>query len=555
MAGTDVTPDAGASLQLQGSRRGSTVHLGVAPDGRVQSTMDICDAESPVKSRSWCCSAQTRKCINDIFDNPTESSHPRLAVGVSSFYLLLILASTAAFMAETVPEMSGDEEYGDPDWDGIEKFWFWLETVFVAFFTVEYVLRFSTDPRPRAFPLQPANVVDLAAILPYYIELAMSGGANIRFIRVIRLARVFRVLKLGKSFQGTEVLVTCISNSKSALTVPFFMVMVADVVFASLINLVEQGDWEETCTDGVCEGSFWVTDTATGARVQSEFVSVPESMWWALVTMTTVGYGDHSPNTALGKVVAVVCMLVGVLFMAMPIAVIGNNFVLAWNECKEREAAASQPTSQVCPSEDADAVPPAPPVAPPPARATAQSPRPSSDPLLGIAVSIDEIPVDREPHSMWVSSCVESHGGKNLGVVRLHGACRCAQLSAAIPGLRWHCDRSAQTCATAIVGSAPAGSPRRSVSGLSTGLASPAVYAPVPFGAKLSPRGTSRSKEPRQEGPPTALCNRASAIAARVVEELTAGEGFVVDGVSMSGSGGSHRYVAYLRVKRAAAQV
>ena len=236
--------------------------------------------------------------------------------------LLMIVGSTTAFIVSTVPNMSDDPDFGTKE---NKNMWFAMETGFVVFFTIEYISRWVVDHYPIKFVYQPVNIIDLAAIVPYYLELIFKSNVNLRYIRTIRLARVFRVLKLGKSFGGTEVLVAAVQDSLPALSVPFFMLIIGVIIFASLLHAVERGEYDEI-TD-----AFYVTDSITGDQVRSEFISIPESLWWALVTVTTVGYGDASPNTPWGKVAASACMIYGIFFMAMPIAIIGQNFINAWD--------------------------------------------------------------------------------------------------------------------------------------------------------------------------------------------------------------------------------
>ena len=265
---------------------------------------------------------------------------------VAIFFMSLIILSTLAFLLETVPELSSDPDYGDPE---RECYWFCLETGFIFFFTIEYFTRWYAAVDRVVFPFEAFNIVDVVAILPYYMELGLSGfedpcgkssnptgsGADsvvdLRFIRVIRLARVFRVLKLTSRVSATTVLVATFRNSASALSVPFFFLMIGLVVWASLMFLAEQGSYDPL------DGKYYVKDSR-GHKHESSFVSIPDCLWWALVTFTTVGYGDMYPQTPHGKAINSFAMLFGVLFFAMPIAIVGNNFTQAWEEKKRMDA-------------------------------------------------------------------------------------------------------------------------------------------------------------------------------------------------------------------------
>eukprot|EP00756_Hemistasia_phaeocysticola_P017550 Hpha_TRINITY_DN15544_c2_g10::TRINITY_DN15544_c2_g10_i1::g.108159::m.108159 len=275
--------------------------------------------------------------INILFTDPSSSF---MAQVITVFFMLLIVLSTISFLLETVPELSADKDFGDPS---RECMWFVIESIFVAFFTFEYVIRWVTEPVETIikFPLENFNVIDLIAIAPYYFELILSGfrnpcidggpqdggalGLDLRFLRVVRLARVFRVMKLGRNLNATKVLTQTFSRSRDALTVPFFFLLLGMIVFSSLIYLVEQG------TYNTADGRYYITNSQ-GSEAEARFPSIPDALWWAIVTMTTVGYGDVTPQTALGKAINSMAMMFGVLFFAMPIAIIGTEFTVAWEE-------------------------------------------------------------------------------------------------------------------------------------------------------------------------------------------------------------------------------
>eukprot|EP01064_Diplonema_japonicum_P016830 TRINITY_DN2486_c0_g2_i1.p1 TRINITY_DN2486_c0_g2~~TRINITY_DN2486_c0_g2_i1.p1 ORF type:complete len:695 (+),score=153.50 TRINITY_DN2486_c0_g2_i1:68-2086(+) len=264
-----------------------------------------------------------RERVYILFTDPASS---RAAMAVSFWFFFLIIASTITFMLETLPSLSADPEYGNAN---REDMWFYIETVFVAFFTCEYMVVLVTSPNPLKHVIEPFSIVDLLAIVPYYVELALKSSVNLRFIRVVRLARVFRVLKMGKKYDGAEILLDVVKMSIPALLPPFFFLFLGIIFFSSLIFLCEQGTYDPS------DGRFYVDDVH-GHRTESVFVSIPESLWWCTVTMTTVGYGDYTPRTAFGKIVNSAAMIFGVIFSAMPIAVIGSTFTVKWDEMKLR---------------------------------------------------------------------------------------------------------------------------------------------------------------------------------------------------------------------------
>eukprot|EP00756_Hemistasia_phaeocysticola_P008400 Hpha_TRINITY_DN14610_c2_g15::TRINITY_DN14610_c2_g15_i1::g.48378::m.48378 len=287
-----------------------------------------------------------RERVNLVFSDPSSSCMARV---VSLFFLLLIVMSTLTFVLETVPELSADPDFGDPS---RECMWFTIETIFIICFTLEYVVRWVTEPVGNilAFPFETFNIVDIIAILPYYLELTLAipntpcstdlaagsaaegpfGSFDLRFVRVVRLARVFRVLKLGRGLNATEVLIQTFQGSQQALMVPFFFLLLGMVVVSSIMYLVEQGNYSSE------DGRYYITNSQ-GHEVEASFPSIPDTLWWALVTMTTVGYGDLYPHTGAGKAVGSMAMMFGTIFFAMPIAIVGAEFTNAWEGKKQRD--------------------------------------------------------------------------------------------------------------------------------------------------------------------------------------------------------------------------
>jgi len=204
-----------------------------------------------------------------------------------------------------------------------EDIWKHSEIVAVSVFTFEFACRLISTPSKRRFAAGLMNWIDLVAILPFYIEAVVAStleapapGLNgtvtiseedplsaFSVFRVVRLVRVFRVFKMGKSSSGLQMMVATMAESLKVLTVLIFMVLIACVVFASAVYNFEQS------------GVF-----------KDDFLSIPRTFWWALVTMTTVGYGDYYPITPLGRLVAVFASFTGIIIVALPITVIGSNF-------------------------------------------------------------------------------------------------------------------------------------------------------------------------------------------------------------------------------------
>jgi voltage-gated potassium channel Kch len=180
-------------------------------------------------------------------------------------------------------------------------------------------------PSRRAFVLVPLNVIDLISIAPFYLELIVvassadgSGSgqlSQLAILRVLRLARVVRIFKVSKSFSPVIVLVRTLGKSLNAILMLFCFVGLGVVLFSALMYYAEQGVYYESCR------CFLREDGSV-----SPFEDIPASGWFAIVTMTTVGYGERTVVTASGKAVAAVCMVMGIIVIALPITIIGSTF-------------------------------------------------------------------------------------------------------------------------------------------------------------------------------------------------------------------------------------
>lgn len=229
--------------------------------------------------------------------------------------LVVIIFSTLCFVLET----EFDDEHLDP-------YWFGFETFAVAVFSIEYLTRLFTCPKLRAFVLAPLNIVDLLAIIPYYITVLMSLADGVlpwgsdanqvakgtTVLRAIRLFRVFRVFKLGRYSAGMQVFMGALQHSATSLFLLGFLLLITVILFSSVMYLVE--------SEGIC-GTIYANTTG-----YCHFESIPATFWWAIVTITTVGYGDAVPQSTAGKVIAAIAMIAGIIVIALPISVLGNNF-------------------------------------------------------------------------------------------------------------------------------------------------------------------------------------------------------------------------------------
>jgi voltage-gated potassium channel len=170
------------------------------------------------------------------------------------------------------------------------------EWFFTIIFTVEYLLRVYSSPHPVKYMTSFFGVIDLLAILPTYLGLFFDQSTFLLTIRALRLLRMFRVFKLGRYLREAAILVKALQLSIHKIIVFFGAVLTLVLILGSLLYLIE-GE-------------------------ENGFTSIPQSIYWAIVTITTVGYGDIAPATVLGKIIASVAMLTGYSIIAVPTGII-----------------------------------------------------------------------------------------------------------------------------------------------------------------------------------------------------------------------------------------
>jgi len=202
-----------------------------------------------------------------------------------------ILASVGVVLAESVPELRAvhGPKFRAAEW------------CFTGLFTLEYLTRLLSVRRPLAWARSFFGVVDLVAVLPTYLALVLPGAQTLLVLRALRLLRVFRVLKMAEFLKEAIFLRRALVASRRKIAVFFGAVLVLVLILGSAIYLVE----------GEANG----------------FTSIPISIYWAIVTLTTVGYGDLAPQTALGRVVASVVMLLGYAIIAVPTGIVTGEMM------------------------------------------------------------------------------------------------------------------------------------------------------------------------------------------------------------------------------------
>lgn len=227
--------------------------------------------------------------------------------------LIVILLSVLVVMLESVNEVSRD--YG--------AFLLTLEWIITGLFTAEYGLRIYCVRHRLRYVLSFYGLVDLLAILPTYLSLFIVGAQSLLVIRGLRLLRIFRIFKLTRYLGEANVLRTAMRASMAKITVFLGSVLIIVVIVAALMYLIEGG--------------------APG------FENIPKSMYWAVVTLTTVGYGDVVPTTVPGKMLAAILMIMGYGIIAVPTGIVSAELV------HQTRRAASTRTCPTCLTEGHDA--------------------------------------------------------------------------------------------------------------------------------------------------------------------------------------------------------
>jgi voltage-gated potassium channel len=261
-----------------------------------------------------------RRRICEILSNPRPDD--RLGRAISIALLLLIAANVLASILETDTELANHAP----------ALFEWFERVSITIFSVEYLLRLwscTADPRFAGalrgrvrMALTPLALVDLVAIAPSYVELLLPGALDLRFLRVLRLLRLFRLLRHSRIAEAFATMVRVLQSKRIDLVVSLAIVVVAMLLSAGAIYLAERDD------------------------PGTQFTSIPRATWWAVETITTIGYGDMIPMTPVGRVIAGIVAFIGICAVALPVGIVSSGFIEELNR-KRRQAASTD--ARACP--------------------------------------------------------------------------------------------------------------------------------------------------------------------------------------------------------------
>ncbi|XP_041815533.1 potassium voltage-gated channel subfamily D member 3-like [Chelmon rostratus] len=234
------------------------------------------------------------------FENPHTSTMALVFYYVTGFFIAI---SVITNVVETVPCGSTANQKDMPCGERYTVAFFCMDTACVMIFTVEYLMRLFAAPSRYRFMRSVMSIIDVVAILPYYIGLVMTNNEDVSGAFVtLRVFRVFRIFKFSRHSQGLRILGYTLKSCASELGFLLFSLTMAIIIFATVMFYAEKGS------------------------SSSKFTSIPASFWYTIVTMTTLGYGDMVPKTIAGKIFGSICSLSGVLVIALPVPVIVSNF-------------------------------------------------------------------------------------------------------------------------------------------------------------------------------------------------------------------------------------
>ncbi len=233
--------------------------------------------------------------------------------------LVVIAFSILVVMLESVPELRQEHR----------TFFINIEWVITIIFTVEYLLRIYIVEKPLKYVVSFYGIIDLFSTLPSYLSLFILGAQGLIVIRSLRLLRIFRILKMPRHLKESNLLIEALKASKQKIFVFLFAVAMIVIIVGTIMYIVEPAE--------------------------AGFTSIPRSVYWAIVTLTTVGYGDIAPTTPLGQFIAGFVMILGYAIIAVPTGIVTSQ-INSQNIKKQHQL-----STQVCPSclsegHDSDAI-------------------------------------------------------------------------------------------------------------------------------------------------------------------------------------------------------
>lgn len=261
---------------------------------------------------------------------------------VNLFILGCIILSAIVMVVESIP---GVHKKNTDVWEGLEAF-------FVVTFSLEFVVRILCCPAYGPFFKSGMNYVDFFSILPWYLNFFLGDSVNLSFLRILRLGRALRLVKLSRYSSGVRLITSALEQSVDALYLFLFILVILVIVCSSAVYYAERGTYDEAtglymredpfrgylccagtttapCVSGTQSWAYpgSADFTCEYVKERSPYQSIPAAFWWCMVTLTTVGYGDDYPVTWLGQSFGTFTQLLGVVTLALPLSIIGSNFI------------------------------------------------------------------------------------------------------------------------------------------------------------------------------------------------------------------------------------
>uniref|UniRef100_A0A8C4X497 Potassium voltage-gated channel subfamily V member 2 n=1 Tax=Erpetoichthys calabaricus TaxID=27687 RepID=A0A8C4X497_ERPCA len=289
----------------------------------LQDEIEIEENEDLFKDMKY---GEERKKVWNLMEKPFSSITAKIMAVASS---LFVLVSLVAMTLNTVEEMQYKTHSGNPSGKTYLEY---VETLCIAFFTIEFLLRLFSTPDINRFVRSVLNAVDLIAILPLYLQIVLETFENEDYgrhdhdietvarvgkvgqvLRIMRLMRIFRILKLARHSTGLRAFGFTLKQCYQQVGCLFLFITVGIFTFSAMVYTVEH-DVQET-----------------------NFTSIPHAWWWAAVSISTVGYGDMFPETHLGRLFAFACIAFGIILNGMPISILYNKFSDYYAKLKAHE--------------------------------------------------------------------------------------------------------------------------------------------------------------------------------------------------------------------------
>lgn len=221
-----------------------------------------------------------------------------------AFDIVLIIAIIGSLVVVMLDSVQSIHQKYEGILNGFE--WF-----FTIIFTFEYIARVYSAKNPWQYIFSFYGIIDLLSTIPSYLSLFIPGGETILILRVFRLIRIFRIFKLGHYVKGSQIIVTALYENRGKI-ISFLTIVLIIVIFIGSLMYIVEGE-------------------------ENGFTSIPRSMYWAIVTVTTVGFGDISPQTNFGQLLASLLMLIGYSIIAVPTGIVSSGILRPKNVKSEED--------------------------------------------------------------------------------------------------------------------------------------------------------------------------------------------------------------------------